>query len=167
MSDLRNLIAGVLVSLAVIFVHSPASAGDIFETVSKTGNLSTLVKAIKLAGLEETLQGKGPFTVFAPTDEAFDKVPERLLVALFHPSNKEGLGIVLKYHVLSGKLLSKDFAGNARNVKTLQGDELAIDATKELMVDKAKVVTADIAASNGVIHVIDSLVLPPDLRGSF
>ncbi len=167
MIDLRNLISILCLSLAAVFVQSPASADDLVETATKAPNLSTFVKAVKQAGLEDALKGAGPYTVFAPTNEAFAKVPKRLFAALFHPSNKEGLGIVMKYHVLSGKLFSKDFAGKSQNFKALQGEELAVDATKEFMVDKAKVVTADIEASNGVLHMVDTLILPPDLRGSF
>lgn len=167
MTVLRKLIVAFVVALPMAVLQSPAWAGDIVDIASKAGNFTTLTKAIKQAGLEETLKGEGPYTLFAPTDEAFAKVPERLLQALFHPPNKEGLALVLKYHVLSGKMLSKDLAGKMHNLKTLQGDELAIDATKELMADKAIIVTADIAASNGVIHAVDTLILPPDLRGSF
>ena len=167
MTVVRKLMAVFVVALPMAVLQSPAWAGDIVDVASKAGNFTTLIKAIKQAGLEETLKGDGPYTLFAPTDEAFAKVPERLLQALFHPPNKDGLAFVLKYHVLYGKILSKDLTGKMHNIKTLQGDELAIDATKALMADKAKIVKADIAASNGVIHAIDSLILPPDLRGSF
>ncbi len=134
---------------------------DIVETAIKAGSFPTLVAAIKAAGLAETLKGKGPFTVFAPNEAAFAKVPKATLDDLMKPENKSKLASLLTYHVVSGKILSKDIAGKTMKSKSVQGAELSIDATKDVMIDKSKVVKADIETSNGVIHVIDTVLTIP------
>ena len=108
----------------------------------------------------ETLKGEGPFTVFAPTDEAFAKLPEGTVEDLLKPENKEQLVAVLTYHVVPGKVMSGDIAGKEMAVETVQGTTADINATDGVMIDGAKVVSADIEADNGVIHVIDSVILP-------
>jgi uncharacterized surface protein with fasciclin (FAS1) repeats len=133
---------------------------DIVDTAVKAGSFKTLVAAIKAAGLVETLKGKGPFTVFAPTDAAFAKLPEGTLASLLKPENKAKLQAILTYHVVSGKIMSSQIAGKKAMVKTVQGSELSVDATNGVSVDNARVVKADIEAENGVIHVIDTVVLP-------
>jgi uncharacterized surface protein with fasciclin (FAS1) repeats len=120
----------------------------------------TLVAAVQAAGLVDTLKGDGPFTVFAPTDEAFAKLPAGTVEDLLKPENKDKLVAILTYHVVPGKIMSSDIAGKSTEVKTVQGDTLAVDATDGVKVDAANVVTADIGASNGVIHVIDTVVMP-------
>jgi uncharacterized surface protein with fasciclin (FAS1) repeats len=134
---------------------------DIVETAIKAGSFPTLVAAIKAAGLAETLKGKGPFTVFAPNEAAFAKLPKATLDDLMKPENKAKLASLLSHHVVSGKILSKDIAGKTMKSKSVQGAELSIDATKDVMIDKAKVVKADIESSNGVIHVIDTVLTLP------
>ena len=148
----KTLIAAVL-SLGVAFsVH----AKDIVDTAVAAGNFKTLATALTAAGLVDTLKGKGPFTVFAPTDAAFAKIPKADLDALL--KDKAKLTAVLTYHVVPGKVMAADV--KAGKVKTVQGSELTISTTGGVMVDKAKVTATDIVANNGVIHVIDSVIMP-------
>ena len=134
---------------------------DIVDTAVNAGSFTTLVAAVQAAGLEETLRGEGPFTVFAPTDEAFAALPEGTLDALLLPENKDKLTGILTYHVVAGKTKSKELAGKTLTVATVNGAELAIDGTDGVTVGGASVVNADVWASNGVIHVIDAVLLPP------
>ncbi len=148
----KSLIAAVL-SLGVAFsVH----AKDIVDTAVAAGNFKTLATALTAAGLVDTLKGKGPFTVFAPTDAAFAKIPKADLEALL--KDKAKLTAVLTYHVVPGKVMAADV--KAGKVKTVQGAELTVSTTGGVMVDKAKVTATDIVADNGVIHVIDSVIMP-------
>jgi uncharacterized surface protein with fasciclin (FAS1) repeats len=133
-----------------------AQAKDIVDTAVAAGSFKTLATALQAAGLIETLKGKGPFTVFAPTDEAFAKIPKADLDALL--KDKAKLTAVLTYHVVPGKVMAADV--KAGKVKTVQGGELTVSTTGGVKVDAANVVKTDIVASNGVIHVIDSVVLP-------
>ncbi|ODR94672.1 Nex18 symbiotically induced protein [Methyloceanibacter stevinii] len=146
----------------MLFTVSAANAmsKDIVDTAAGAGQFKTLVAAVKAAGLVDTLKGDGPFTVFAPTDEAFAKLPDGTVDDLLKPENKDKLVAILTYHVVPGKIMSGDISGKATEVKTVQGDTLNVDATDGVKVDKAKVVKADIDASNGVIHVIDTVVMP-------
>jgi uncharacterized surface protein with fasciclin (FAS1) repeats len=133
---------------------------DIVDTAVSAGNFKTLAAALKAAGLVETLKGKGPFTVFAPTDEAFAKLPEGTVATLLKPENKDKLIAVLTYHVVPGRVLAKDVVGLSA-AKTVQGSEVKISVSDgKVMVDNANVVATDIKAGNGVIHVIDSVILP-------
>lgn len=170
---MRRLIAGLAVfGIAVACVPSlqaaggcPASCGasrskDIVDTAVAAGSFKTLAAALEAGGLIETLKGSGPFTVFAPTDEAFSKLPEGTVENLLKPENKDALVKILTYHVVSGKVLAEDVV-KLTSAKTVEGSELRIRAKKgSVRVDKANVVKTDIAASNGVIHVIDSVLLP-------
>jgi len=131
-------------------------AKDIVETAVAAGNFTTLATALQAAGLVDTLKGRGPFTVFAPTDAAFAKVPKADLDALL--KDKAKLTAVLTYHVVPGTVMAKDV--KAGKVKTVQGSELTVGTTGGVTVDGAKVTATDIVASNGVIHVIDSVVIP-------
>ena len=124
--------------------------------MSAAGNFSTLVTAVKAAGLVETLKGAGPFTVFAPTDEAFAKVPKATLEGLL--ADKAALTKVLTYHVVAGKVMAADV--KAGHVKTVQGTDLAMATEGGVTVNGAKVVAADVAASNGVIHAVDTVLMP-------
>ncbi len=133
-----------------------AQAKDIVDTAVAAGNFKTLATALQAAGLVDTLKGKGPFTVFAPTDEAFAKVPKAQLDALL--ADKAKLTTVLTYHVVAGKVMAKDV--KAGKVKTVQGSELTVATAGGVMVDNAKVTATDIVADNGVIHVIDTVVIP-------
>jgi uncharacterized surface protein with fasciclin (FAS1) repeats len=131
-------------------------AKDIVDTAVAAGNFKTLAAALTAAGLVDTLKGKGPFTVFAPTDEAFAKIPKADLDALL--KDKAKLTAVLTYHVVPGKVMAKDV--KAGMVKTVQGSSITVSTTGGVMVDKAKVTATDIVADNGVIHVIDSVIMP-------
>jgi uncharacterized surface protein with fasciclin (FAS1) repeats len=130
---------------------------DIVDTAVAAGQFTTLAKALTAAGLIDTLKGEGPFTVFAPTDEAFAKIPAQQLEALLQ--DKAALTRVLTYHVVAGKVMAKDVAG-MKTAKSLAGPSLTIDAKNGVRIDNAKVLTADVAASNGVIHVIDTVLMP-------
>lgn len=136
----------------------PAATQNIVEVATAAGSFKTLLTAVEAAGLTATLAGPGPFTVFAPTDEAFAKVPAKDLEALL--ADKAALTSVLTYHVVSGAVMAKDVTG-LTSAKSLQGAELPIDTSNGVKIGGATVVKADIAASNGVIHVIDTVLMPP------
>ncbi len=147
----KFLIAGTIALAAI-----SAQAKDIVDTAVGAGNFKTLATALGAAGLIDTLKGKGPFTVFAPTDEAFAKIPKADLDALL--KDKAKLTSVLTYHVVAGKVLAKDIKPG--KVKTVQGSELTLATTGGVTVNGAKVTAADVMADNGVIHVIDTVLLP-------
>jgi uncharacterized surface protein with fasciclin (FAS1) repeats len=147
----KFLIAAVLTASALT-----SQAADIVDTAVAAGSFKTLAAALQAAGLVDTLKGKGPFTVFAPTDEAFAKIPKADLDALL--KDKAKLTAVLTYHVVAGKVMAKDV--KAGKVKTVQGSEITIATPGGVTVDNAKVVKTDIVADNGVIHVIDSVLMP-------
>lgn len=137
-----------------------ASMKDIVDTAVGAGKFSTLVAAVTAAGLVETLKGPGPFTVFAPTDEAFAKLSKGTVEDLLKPQNKAKLVAILTYHVLPSKVMAADIAGKKMDAKTVQGTDIAVDAMAGVKVNGATVVTADVAASNGVIHIIDTVLMP-------
>jgi uncharacterized surface protein with fasciclin (FAS1) repeats len=130
---------------------------DIVDTAVEAGDFNTLVAAVQAAGLVEVLKGDGPYTVFAPTDEAFAKLPEGTLEALL--ADKEALTAVLTYHVVPGKVLAAD-AVRLDSAKTVQGQEVRIDSSSGVKIDDANVIATDVIASNGVIHVIDTVIIP-------
>jgi len=130
---------------------------NIIDTATNNGSFKTLVAAIQAAGLVDTLKGPGPFTVFAPTDEAFKKLPAGTVDALLKDIPK--LKKILTYHVVSGKVLAADVA-KLKTAKTVEGSDLKIDASNGVKINDAKVATADVAADNGVIHVIDTVLIP-------
>jgi transforming growth factor-beta-induced protein len=143
-------------------VHDDDKAKDIVDTAVAAGSFKTLAAALKAADLVDTLKGKGPFTVFAPTDEAFAKLPKGTLDSLLKPENKEKLAGILKYHVVSGKVLAKDVV-KLTEAKTVQGSSVKIVAKDgKVTVDGAKVTKTDIETSNGVIHIIDTVILPKE-----
>ncbi|MHA6509976.1 fasciclin domain-containing protein [Tessaracoccus sp. Y1736] len=134
-------------------------AGTIVDVAAGNPDFETLVAAVTAADLVETLSGDGPFTVFAPTDDAFDALPEGLLDALLLPENKDALTSILTYHVVSGEVMAADVT--AGDVETVEGSTIAITTDGGVMVNDANVVTTDVDASNGVIHVIDKVIVPP------
>jgi uncharacterized surface protein with fasciclin (FAS1) repeats len=146
----------LIASVLTLGLSLSAQAKDIVDTAVGAGSFKTLAAALTAAGLVDTLNGKGPFTVFAPTDEAFAKIPKADLDALL--KDKAKLTSILTYHVVSGKVMAADV--KAGKVKTVQGSELTISTTNGVKVDNANVVKTDITADNGVIHVIDSVVMP-------
>lgn len=155
---LNLLIAGVGL-MGTVRAAEKSEAKDIVAVASAAGSFKTLVAAIKAAGLVETLQGTGPFTVFAPTDNAFDKLPAGTVDDLLKPENKKKLVALLTYHVVAGKVMAADV--KTMKVKTVNGQELAAQVSNgKVTVDKATVTKTDITASNGVIHVIDTVLMP-------
>ncbi|MEN9678246.1 MAG: hypothetical protein RIS76_4142 [Verrucomicrobiota bacterium] len=145
--------------VGIVRADHKSEGKDIVAVASDAGNFKTLVAAIKAAGLVETLQGTGPFTVFAPTDKAFAKLPAGTVDNLLKPENKEKLVALLTYHVVPGKVMAVDV--KTMKVKTVNGQALDVQVIDgKVTVDKAKVTKTDIAASNGVIHVIDTVVMP-------
>lgn len=146
-----------LTTTAFASSNSKAPAGDIVDTAVAAGQFKTLVAAVQAAGLVDTLKGDGPFTVFAPTDEAFAKLPAGTVEALL--KDKEKLTAILTYHVVPGKLMASDVVANS-SLTTVQGQDLKVSTDDGVKIDSASVVKTDITTSNGVIHVIDSVVIP-------
>ena len=160
MRPIRNLVVAAAISASALLATSQAFAADIIDTAVAAGNFKTLAAALQAAGLVDTLKGSGPFTVFAPTDEAFAKLPAGTVEDLLKPENKAKLVSILTYHVVAGKVMAADVAGKKTMAKSVEGSEIEVNGMDGVMVDGAKVVTADIAADNGVIHVIDAVIMP-------
>jgi uncharacterized surface protein with fasciclin (FAS1) repeats len=137
-----------------------ARAKDLMETAQDAGTFTILLAAVKATGLTPILTGKGPITLFAPTDDAFSKLPRATLEGLFKPENKDKLKDILTYHVVMGKVTSRDVLGKRLEAATAEGGSLLIDGNRGITVDDAKVIKADIVADNGFIHVIDTVVIP-------
>ena len=151
-----------LTTAAALFGTTAIADGhfkDIVDTAAAAGSFGTLLAAAEAAGLVETLKGEGPFTVFAPTDDAFAALPEGTVASLLLPENKDQLVSILTYHVVPGKVMSTDLVDDME-APTVQGGTLTIDLDNGVMVEAATVTAADIEASNGVIHVIDMVILP-------
>ena len=154
---MNRAIVSLIAGTAIAFTSTVAMAAkDIVDVAAGNKNFSTLVTAVKAAGLVETLKGKGPFTVFAPTNEAFAKIPKADLDALLKDKTK--LTAVLTYHVVPAKVMAKDV--KAGDVVTVNGKAIKISTDKGVMVNNAKVIKTDVAASNGVIHAIDTVLMP-------
>ena len=159
---LSTLAAVALTVAPIAAAPAAAQTKDIVDTAVAAGSFKTLAAALQAAGLVDTLKGPGPFTVFAPTDEAFAKLPAGTVEMLLKPENKAKLTRILTYHVVAGKVMAAD-AAKLTSAKAVSGDTLTIAAHGGgVTINKAKVVKADIAASNGVIHVIDTVILPKD-----
>ena len=165
MPSIKKIASAVIVAGALALSSTAALAGghakkDIVDTALANEQFSTLVAAVQAAGLVDTLKGDGPFTVFAPTNDAFAKLPAGTVENLLKPENKDQLVAVLTYHVLPGKVMASDIAGKTLSTATIQGSMVDINATNGVMVDGATVTAADIETTNGVIHVIDTVILP-------
>ena len=163
MKNLKTYLLGSILSITMINAHADhhGKKKDIVDTAVAAGSFKTLVAAVKAAGLVDTLKGKGPFTVFAPNDDAFAKLPKETLASLLKPENKDKLVDILTYHVVSGAVpakvavtLTKATAVNKKDIKVSKKED-------GLFLNKSKVIATDIKASNGIIHVIDSVLLPP------
>ena len=156
----------LLTAFAFLALATPAFAADkdIVDTAVSADNFKTLVAALKAAELVDTLKGEGPFTVLAPTDEAFAKLPEGTLDSLLKPENKSKLAAILKYHVIPSKAMAEDVVKlDGKSVKSVQGGEIKVSIKDGIVkVNDAKVIKTDIACSNGVIHVIDTVIMPPE-----
>lgn len=162
MRTAKSALLACAFALPMAFAAVSAKAADIVDTAVSAGSFKTLVAAVQAAGLVETLKGKGPFTVFAPTDEAFAKLPAGTVETLLKPENKARLQAVLTYHVVPGKVMAADVKAGEQMIGTVQGGKLNVTGSGGgVTVNDAKVVKADIVADNGVIHVIDKVVLPP------
>jgi uncharacterized surface protein with fasciclin (FAS1) repeats len=155
---IRSFVAGAAL-VAGLLGPSMARAADIVDTAVSAGSFTTLVAAVKAAGLVHTLKGKGPFTVFAPNDAAFAKLPPGTVESLL--KNKTKLAAILKYHVIPGRVKAADVAGKSLEVATVEGQPVSVDGSFGVKVNDAHVIQPDIEASNGVIHVIDTVLLPP------
>jgi uncharacterized surface protein with fasciclin (FAS1) repeats len=160
MTNIKRLLGSAVIAVSVLASSAAARAGDIVDTAVSAGSFNTLVAAVKAAELVDTLKSPGPFTVFAPSDAAFAKLPAGTVESLLKPENKAKLTAILTYHVIPGKVMSGEIAGKKLEVATVQGGMINIDATMGVKVNGANVVSADIATSNGVIHVIDKVMLP-------
>ena len=159
----RNFLTIIGAAMIAGTALSPAKAADmdIVDTAVSNGSFTTLVAAVQAAGLVHTLKGKGPFTVFAPTDEAFAALPEGTVETLLKPENKDQLVQILTYHVVPAKVMSSELAGKRTKVLTVEGERLSVNGMgKGVKVGSSKVVAADVGASNGVIHVIDKVLIP-------
>ena len=158
---MKTFVIGMTAAVLMIgAANVEAQNRDIVDTAVAAGQFKTLAAALKAAGLVETLKGSGPFTVFAPTDEAFARLPKGTVEDLLKPENKAKLTAILTYHVVAGKVMAADVV-KVKEAKTVQGGSLKVTASGgTVKVDNAEVVKTDIAASNGVIHVIDSVVIP-------
>lgn len=155
---IRSLVAAATM-VAGLLAPSLARAADIVDTAVAAGSFNTLVTAMKAAGLVNTLKSKGPFTVFAPNDAAFAKLPPGTVESLL--KNKAKLAAILKYHVIPARVKAADVAGKSLQVATIQGQPLRVNGSLGVRVNDASVIQPDIEASNGVIHVIDTVLLPP------
>lgn len=150
-----------LATTAAAWEPAAGSTKDIVDTAVAAGSFKTLAAALKAGGLVDALKGSGPFTVFAPTDEAFAKLPKGTVETLLKPENKDKLVAILKYHVVAGKVEAADVV-KLKEAKTLLGQAVIVNAADGVKINDSKVVKADIAASNGVIHVIDTVLLPKE-----
>jgi uncharacterized surface protein with fasciclin (FAS1) repeats len=156
------IVAATAIGLAVSSASVRAADKDIVDTAVGAGQFETLAAALGAAGLVDTLKGKGPFTVFAPTDEAFAKLPAGTVENLLKPENKDQLTAILTYHVVPGNVMAADVV-KLSEAETVNGKKVNIKTEGDtVMINGAKVVSADVAASNGVIHVIDAVILPPE-----
>ncbi|TMN82713.1 MULTISPECIES: fasciclin domain-containing protein [unclassified Pseudoalteromonas] len=163
----KKITTAVLITVASMGFSFTAQANhhgmkkDVVDVAVENGSFTTLVAAVKAAGLVDTLKGKGPFTIFAPTDAAFSKLPDGTVEMLLKPENKDKLTTVLTYHVVAGKVMAKDVV-NLDSAKTLQGQSVMVKTDMGVMINNAHVVMPDVKASNGVIHVIDTVLLPKE-----
>ncbi len=162
MNSISKLAAAATTAVGIMAGSASVQAADIVDTAVAAGQFKTLAAALDAAGLVDTLKGEGPFTVFAPTDEAFAKLPAGTVETLLKPENKDQLTAVLTYHVVPGKVMAADVV-KLSEANTVNGKMVRVKVDGgDVMINDAKVTAADIAASNGVIHVIDTVILPPN-----
>ena len=149
-----------ILCLALTLVAAPAHAKDLLGTAQDAGTFTILLNAVKSTGLTEILSAPGPITLFAPTDDAFSKLPAETLKDLMRPESRDKLRRLLAYHIVDGKATSRDFLGKRLEAATIEGGSVLIDATKLVTIGEAKLIKADIVADNGFIHVIDTVLMP-------
>ncbi len=156
----RSFLAAAAVSSLALSALAGGHSKDIVDTALNAGSFTTLAAALEAAGLIDALKGDGPFTVFAPTDDAFAALPAGTVEMLLMPENKDKLVDILTYHVLAGQVMAADIAGKVTTVEMLNGGKATVDAQNGVKINEANVVAADVMASNGVIHVIDAVIMP-------
>jgi len=156
----RSFLAAAAVSSLALSALAGGHSKDIVDTALNAGSFTTLAAALEAAGLIDALKGDGPFTVFAPTDDAFAALPAGTVEMLLMPENKDKLVDILTYHVLAGQVMAADIAGKVTSVEMLNGGKATVDAQNGVKINEANVVAADVMASNGVIHVIDAVIIP-------
>ena len=156
----RSFLAAAAVSSLALSALAGGHSKDIVDTALNAGSFTTLAAALEAAGLIDALKGDGPFTVFAPTDDAFAALPAGTVEMLLMPENKDKLVDILTYHVLAGQVMAADIAGKVASVEMLNGGKATVDAQNGVKINEANVVTADVMASNGVIHMIDAVIMP-------
>lgn len=156
----RSFLAAAAVSSLALSALAGGHSKDIVDTALNAGSFTTLAAALEAAGLIDALKGDGPFTVFAPTDDAFAALPPGTVEMLLMPENKDKLVDILTYHVLAGQVMAADIAGKVTSVEMLNGGKATVDAQNGVKINEANVVAADVMASNGVIHVIDAVIMP-------
>ena len=149
-----------MVAVMAGLAATPAAAKPLVDTVGDAGPFSVLVAAVKQAGLDETLKDAGPFTMFAPTDDAFGKLPKATYESLFQPQNKQKLRDLILHHVIVGTVRVRDVAGKRLEAQPMAGEPLLIDATRTLLIDQARMTQTDLKADNGLIHVVDTVLMP-------
>ncbi|TVQ31991.1 MAG: fasciclin domain-containing protein [Geminicoccaceae bacterium] len=158
---MRNVVLGTVAAMAIAVGGSAVKAADLVDTVLTEGSFTTLVAGLQRAELVDTLRGEGPFTVFAPNDDAFLALPEGTVDMLLDPVNRDQLQAVLTYHVVPGVVMSEAAAGTVVELETVHGQMLTVDGTGDAVtVNGATVITADVEAANGIIHVIDAVLMP-------
>ncbi|MEM6522162.1 MAG: fasciclin domain-containing protein [Bacteroidota bacterium] len=161
---LKVFVLGFIALFFAVGTTAQSQSKDIVDLAVGNENLKTLVAAVKAGDLVDVLKSDGPFTVFAPTDDAFAALPAGTLESLLKPENKDKLVAILKYHVVAGKIMSTDLS-NGQSAATVQGEKIKVSISSgEVKIDNAKVVAADVKAKNGVVHVIDQVILPPSMR---
>ena len=156
----RSFLAAAAVSSLALSALAGGHSKDIVDTALNAGSFTTLAAALEAAGLIDALKGDGPFTVFAPTDDAFAALPAGTVEMLLMPENKDKLVDILTYHVLARQVMAADIAGKVTSVEMLNGGKATVDAQNGVKINEANVVAADVMASNGVIHVIDAVIMP-------
>lgn len=155
---------GAMIAVFAFTSSVKSQSKDIVDLAAGNDNLKTLVAAVKAGGLVDVLKSDGPFTVFAPTDQAFAALPEGTLDSLLKPENKDQLASILKYHVVAGKVKSSDLS-NGQKAATVQGEKVGVSIKNgKVKIDDAQVVMADVEAKNGIVHVIDKVILPPSMN---
>ena len=156
----RSFLAAAAVSSLALSALAGGHSKDIVDTALNAGSFTTLAAALEAAGMIDALKGDGPFTVFAPTDDAFAALPAGTVEMLLMPENKDKLVDILTYHVLAGQVMAADIAGKVTSVEMLNGGKATVDAQNGVKINEANVVAADVMASNGVIHMIDAVIMP-------
>jgi len=157
---MQHMLRKLIFTVTILCTSTPVTAADIVETITEAGTFNTLLLAATNAALMDTLNSEGPWTLFAPTDDAFAQMPRDELRDLLNPANTDRLGEIVRNHIIAGEITSRDILGKRLEAVTVDGGTLLIDATRNAMIEDARIVKADVIADNGFIHVIDAVMLP-------